>query len=310
MTLRVLKPGILSLIQDRGRQGFQDIGVSPGGPMDEHAFLWGNRLLDNASECAQIEITIGQFSCEFLADTVIALTGADISAQLNSRPIRNWESINVCGGDTLSLAGARSGLRTYLAVSGGFTVPEVLKSCATVMRDQLGGLDGQGSPLREGDRVPYSPRQKRITRRVPEDFIPVYKQDVTLEVIPGYQYELFDPQERRRFFGKTYTLSKQMDRMGYRLEGEAIHCQNTRLISEGIALGAIQIPADGQPIILMRDRQTIGGYPKIGCITARSLRVLAQCQPGARIQFVEKELYEAEAEYLVQEHFFRSNGSF
>lgn len=304
MTLRILTAGPLSLLQDLGRFGHQSIGVSTGGPMDEHAFLWGNRLLGNDRNAAQIEIAMGQFSCEFYAETTIALTGANMAATLNGRPIEFWQSYPVRQGDKLALRGARAGMRAYLAVKAGFNVPTPLNSCATVMRDELGGLQGVGEKLNAKDSIRYSVSQPMATKQVLPQFIPQYSQQVTLEVIPGYQYDLFTPEQRKRFFDATYTLTPQMDRMGCRLSGEAIECQKRNLISEGIALGAIQIPADGQPIVLLRDRQTIGGYPKIGCVTAKGLSQLAQCQPGAEIRFVEKDLYEAEAERAIQQQFF------
>ncbi|WP_263080983.1 biotin-dependent carboxyltransferase family protein [Endozoicomonas sp. Mp262] len=309
MTLRIIEPGPLSLIQDLGRYGYQHIGVSPGGPMDEQAFLWANKLLANQSNDAQIEINLGMFRCEFLAQTTIAITGADMAAELNGVVIKPWQSYSVKPGDTLSFKGSQNGLRVYLAVRGGFEVPEILGSCSTVARDQLGGLHEDGSKLRAGDCLNYTASDPMLTRQVPEVFIPDYSQDITLEVIPGYQYEWFDKHERYRFFNAAYTLSQQIDRMGYRLSGEAIGCREQGLISEGIALGAIQIPADGQPIILMRDRQTIGGYPKIGCVKIKDLSPLAQCIPGATIRFVEKDLYKAEAEYRQIKLFFSRTAS-
>ncbi|WP_036825375.1 biotin-dependent carboxyltransferase family protein, partial [Photobacterium sanctipauli] len=301
MTLRILTPGPLSLLQDLGRFGHQSIGVSTGGPMDEHAFLWANRLLDNDRNAAQIEVTMGQFSCEFYAETTIAITGADMGATLNGRTIEPWQSYSVQQGDRLALRGARSGMRAYLAVQGGFKVPTPLDSCATVVRDELGGVQGRGDKLNAKDLLRFSVSKPMLNKRLPHHFIPTYSQTLTLEVILGYQCEDFSSQQRERFFNSTYTLTPQMDRMGCRLSGEAIECQRTTLVSEGIALGAIQIPADGQPIVLLKDRQTIGGYPKIGCVTSKGLSQLAQCLPGAEIRFVEKDLYQAEAERMIEQ---------
>lgn len=305
MTLRILTPGPLSLLQDLGRFGYQSIGVSTGGPMDEHAFLWANRLLENDRNAAQIEVTMGQFSGEFYAATTIAITGADMAATLNGQPIVPWQSYTVNQGDRLALRGARAGMRTYLAVKDGFKVPKPLDSCATVIRDELGGMRGCGEKLKAKDLLRYSVSKPMLTKRVPHQFIPSHSQTLTLEVILGYQYEDFTPQQRERFFNSTYTLTPQMDRMGCRLSGEAIECQRDKLVSEGIALGAIQIPADGQPIVLLKDRQTIGGYPKIGCVTAKGVSQLAQCLPGAEIRFVEKDLYQAEAERMIEQEFFQ-----
>ncbi|QUJ66633.1 biotin-dependent carboxyltransferase family protein [Photobacterium sp. GJ3] len=306
MTLRILTPGPLSLLQDLGRYGHQSIGVSTGGPMDEHAFLWANRLLSNECNATQIEVTMGQFSCEFYAKTTIAITGADMGAKLNDQAITPWQSYLVKQGDRLTLSTAKSGMRSYLAVKGGFQVPTPLNSSATVMRDALGGLQGSGSKLEARDLVRYSVGKPELVKRVPPHFIPSYDQTVTLEVIPSYQYQDFTVEQRERFFSSTYTVTPKMDRMGCRLAGEPISCQRKTLVSEGIALGAIQIPADGQPIILLRDRQTIGGYPKIGCVTSKGLSQLAQCLPGAKIQFVEKDLYQAEADRAIEQQFFQS----
>lgn len=304
MTLRIITPGPLSLLQDLGRYGYQHIGVTPGGPMDEHAFSWANRLLDNVNNAAQIEITMGQFNCEFLHPTMIALTGADMNATLNGEAISPWKTYFVNANDRLLLGIAQSGLRSYLAVTGGFNVDLQLGSCATVMRDNLGGLNGLGEKLKANDVITYCESKKSIRKRTPDKFIGHYPALVRLAVIPSYQYEQFSATQRRRFFAATYIVSAQIDRMGYRLSGEAISCNDKTLASEGIALGAIQIPSDGQPIVLMRDRQTIGGYPKIGCLTSLDISKLAQCQPGTRIQFYEKELYLAESEYLISKHFF------
>lgn len=305
MTLRILTPGPLSLLQDLGRLGHQSIGVSTGGPMDEHAFLWANRLLDNDRNDAQIEVTMGQFSCEFYAETTFAITGADMAATLNGQPIEAWQSYSVRQGDRLALRGARSGMRAYLAVKDGFKVPKPLGSCSTVMRDQLGGLHGSGEKLGTKDLLRYTVSKPMLTKRVPHHFIPSYSQTLTLEVLLGYQYQDFCSEQRERFFNSTYTLTPKMDRMGCRLSGNAIECQRENLVSEGIALGAIQIPADGQPIILLKDRQTIGGYPKIGCVTAKGVSQLAQCLPGAEIRFVEKDFYQAEAERMIEQEFFQ-----
>ncbi|MBF8999071.1 5-oxoprolinase subunit C family protein [Vibrio nitrifigilis] len=305
MMLRILSPGPLSLLQDLGRQGHQHIGVSPGGPMDEHAFLWANRLLDNTLNDAQIEITMGQFRAEFTAEITFALTGADMGAKLNDKPIVPWQSYHAQPGDTIALRGARYGTRCYLAVKGGFTSDPILHSRTTVVRDQLGGLDQHGSALKAGDEVPYITQQDDAPlRHVPSQFVPEYGPNIELEVIPSYQFDRFAPEQRERFFNHDYTVTTNCDRMGYRLSGESIQCQEQKLISEGIALGAIQIPADGQPIVLMRDRQTIGGYPKMGCVCAKDLSKLAQSQPGTTVRFVEKSLEQATQERRLELQFF------
>ncbi len=315
MTLRVHSTGPLALLQDKGRYGYQSVGVTPGGPMDEHAFDWANKLLDNDLNATQIEITLGQFCCTFYAATSIALTGADMGAKLNGESIYPWQSYVINSGDKLDMGTAKSGLRSYLAVSGGFKVDTVLGSSATVSRDGLGGDDRKGSPLTANRLIRYSVdvsqlstsfSEPRSRKQVPSRFIPTYDRHINIGVIPSYQYDDFSVVDRERFFSSIYTVTTNIDRMGYRLSGEVIHCQRNNLISEGIALGAIQIPSDGQPIVLMRDRQTIGGYPKIGCVVHADINRLAQCLPGSTVQFYEKELYSAEAELMIQRQFFTS----
>lgn len=315
MTLRIHSTGPLALLQDKGRYGHQSVGVTPGGPMDEHAFDWANKLVDNDLNATQIEITLGQFSCTFYAATTIALTGADMGAKLNGDAISPWQSYAINSGDKLEMSIAKSGLRAYLAVSGGFKVETILGSSATVSRDGLGGYDGKGSALTPNRLIRYSVdvsqlstsfSEPRLRKQVPSRFIPTYDRHINIGVIPSYQYNDFSIADRQRFFSSIYTVSTNIDRMGYRLSGEPIHCKRNNLISEGIALGSIQIPSDGQPIVLMRDRQTIGGYPKIGCVVHADINRLAQCLPGSTVQFYEKELYSAEAELMIQRQFFTS----
>ncbi|MCH9691214.1 MAG: biotin-dependent carboxyltransferase family protein [Gammaproteobacteria bacterium] len=304
MTLTVLTAGPLSLLQDPGRRGHQHLGVSCGGPMDEHAFNWANHLLGNLSNAVQIEITLGPFRCRFDQATVIALTGADMLAKLNGKPISGWQSHCVQAGDHLELGVATSGLRAYLAVSGGFQTATVLGSAATVLRDQLGGRDGSGKPLGIGDTIEFPRPQIHGQKQVPAKYIPSYARSIEVAVIPGYQYAHFTVAARERFFCSIYTVSTQIDRMGYRLSGPSINYPEQTLYSEGVALGSIQIPADGQPIVLMRDRQTIGGYPKIGCVTAKDLSRLAQCLPGSSVQFYKASLESAQKAWLGSFHYF------
>ncbi|MDX1635168.1 MAG: biotin-dependent carboxyltransferase family protein, partial [Marinobacter sp.] len=280
MSFEVLDGGLLALLQDSGRQGYQHIGVTTGGPMDEHAFLWANRLLGNPLDAAQIEISIGRLSLLAHDDTVIAMTGADLGARINGREATPWRTYNLCRGDCIEFGMPVSGLRAYLAVAGGFQAPARLGSCATVVREGLGGLHGDGGKLAKGDRIGFARADQRPEVRVPAGEIPDYRRDLEVGLIPGYQYRQFARPERMKFLTGTYEVSQRIDRMGYRLTGEPIHSELDGIISEGIAYGAIQVPSDGQPIVLMRDRQTIGGYPKIGCISALDAGELAQRGPG------------------------------
>lgn len=311
MTLKVLNSGPLSLLQDSGRMGYQGIGVAVGGPMDEHAFRWANHLLGNHVNAAQIEITFGRFHCEFNQPTQIALTGADMFAKLDGQPIQPWASYHVTAGSILKCKTARQGMRAYLATQHGFEVSQLLESCSTVMRDEIGGLHGRGEALAKGDEISYRAAEHDLLRQVPTEFIPHYPEltatanPCILDMIATYQYEQFSKAARQQFFNGTYTVSPNSDRMGYRLSGDSVKYDGESLISEGIALGAIQIPSDGQPIVLMTDHQTIGGYPKIGCLTRTSISKLAQCPPGTKVQFQLVKREKAEQQYREMLRFFR-----
>jgi len=296
MSFKVLKPGLLTTLQDLGRQGFQHLGITEGGPMDEHAFRWANALLNNPVNACAIEVTYGGLELVASQPTMIAITGGDLGASLNGEPLLNWSTHAVKAGDKIVFRHPVSGLRSYLSVADGFAVKPVLGSCSTVLRETLGGLNGDGAPIKAGDELRYSPRLPCETRTVPLSDIPNYREDLELGVIPGYQFELFSSLERRRFFGHQYEVTNNIDRMGYRLKGAKITAEQTGIISEGIALGAIQIPADGQPIILMRDRQTIGGYPKIGTLTALDVGQLSQRSPGATVRFCIRDISYAQAQ--------------
>mgnify|MGYP003630008872 FL=1 len=299
MAFKVIKPGLLALIQDLGRHGHQSIGLTTGGPMDEVAFRWGNALLDNDPNSAQIEIPFGMFTLEAQANTSIAVTGADLGATLNDKSIPPWQTYAIKKGDILAFHQPVWGLRAYLAVKGGFLCEPTLGSVATVMREKIGGLTSKGDKLKKGDSLSYHTSHDHQQRAVPRLAIPNYG-NKEIPVILGYQYQSFSSLERANFFSSDYTVSSNSDRMGYRLEGKAVHTELKGIISEGIAYGAIQIPKDGQPIVLLRDRQTIGGYPKMGCVTRVGGGILAQQKPGDIIQFTPITVDQAEQERHLQ----------
>ncbi|WP_372881747.1 biotin-dependent carboxyltransferase family protein [Psychromonas sp.] len=304
MTLHIEQAGPLSLLQDLGRHGYQCVGVTPGGPMDAHAFHWANRLLDNAADAPQVEITMGPFRASFKQATSFSLCGADVAATLNGQAIMPWHSWQAKTGDLLEIGYPKKGLRTYLAVSGGFTISKTLGSVSTVMRDQFGGLTKEGKKLIDGDVLLFNPKVLPYCRTVPEQFVAKFPEIIEVGVLPTYQFSQFSLKARAAFFDELYTVTPQIDRMGYRLKGKPIEFAQQSFVSEGIALGAIQIPANGQPIVLMRDRQTIGGYPKMGCVCNRDLNLLAQATPGTQIRFFLQDLNEAEAELHQQQNYF------
>jgi len=304
MSLTIIQAGALSLLQDRGRYGYQDIGVTTGGPMDTHAFNWANRLLDSPANSTQIEISMGIFKARFNSATSFAVCGAESTLTLNGKAIETWTIHHARPEDILEIGYASKGLRSYLAVGKGFTVSQTLSSSSTVMRDKLGGLRQGGQKLQDGDSVSYIANQLPFSRKVATNFIPDYAATVEVGVLPTYQFDEFSAEARSQFFNTEYTITPYSNRMGYRLEGVNIESESTGFISEGIALGAIQIPSNGQPIILLNDRQTIGGYPKMGCVCNKDLSLLAQSAPGTKIRFVLKDLYESEAQLHIQMNYF------
>ena len=292
--LKVLKPGILTLVQDLGRFAYQHIGLSPGGAADEHAFLWANRLLNNRSNTPALEICFGGLQLEVLANTTIAITGAEMNATLNNQPIENWQTHTLKVGDKLSFAHASSGIRSYLAIQDGFELQPSFGSVATVMREKIGGIDGYGNPLKVDDFLPCSQHKPKLTTHVPPLFIPDYQRSLILSVIPNEQTDQFDEAELEKLYHWTYRISTQSDRMGIRLEGEPIMPNVQGIISEGIPYGTIQLPPDGQPIILLKDRQTMGGYPKVGILFVLDAFLLAQQQAHTEVRFTQISLEEAQ----------------
>ncbi len=283
MSLKVIQPGILALLQDAGRIGMHRIGLTNGGPLDPVAFEQCNRLLQNPPGSTALEISFGGLQLESRVDTFICLTGAPMPLRINGAVQPGWEVLPVQAGDSISVEFAERGCRAYLGVADGFAVEPSFGSTATVVREGIGGLDGD--KLKSGDILPCSEVRARRRRYLPQPHWPHYAEEITVRVIPGYQQKLFSRIQQRRFFSHRYTVSDRCDRMGYRLEGPAIECDVDGILSEGICFGAIQVPADGQPIVLLNDRQTIGGYPKIGSALSLDAARLSQLRPGGKVHF-------------------------
>ncbi|RUO73163.1 biotin-dependent carboxyltransferase family protein [Idiomarina ramblicola] len=283
--MRIIEPGMRSAVQDFGRFGYLSKGLTRGGPVDEHAFLWANRLLNNDFNAAQIEVTLGGFEAEFDSDCQCAVTGADVELTLDDERLNNWQNFKVRAGQRLKMGYATAGVRVYLAVQGGFQVEPKWGSCATVTRDAVGGLYGDGSPLKADDELNFNEQEFQISRRVGWTYRPNYEKTPVIGLIPGFQYDAFPMSAREAFCYEDYEVTKDSDRMGIRLSGKALEYDDEGLVSEGVNVGSVQVPANGQPIIMMHDRQTLGGYPKLGTINPFDLGRLAQCQPGQTVRF-------------------------
>jgi biotin-dependent carboxylase-like uncharacterized protein len=283
-TFEVVDAGVGATIQDAGRFGWQRFGVPPSGAMDEHAFTWANRLLDNPSGAPCIEILMGGFRARALRDCRIAFAGADLGVRLNDKALALWRTVELHRDDVIAFPGGHAGLWCYLAVEGGLDAPEFFGSASTYAR---GGL---GRPLQRGDVVSAKSttvsRPGAIAKRfAAADEIPDYTAPLVARVVPGPQAELFSEKDTAKFFQAEYAITAQIDRAGYRLEGPAVKAAMHDIFSEGIAYGAIQIPENGQPIVMMKDRPTVGGYPKIGTLLPEDTARLAQCRPSQTVRF-------------------------
>tara|TARA_B110000503_G_scaffold70416_1_gene109565 strand:- start:2247 stop:4019 length:1773 start_codon:yes stop_codon:yes gene_type:complete len=295
--LRVVQSGVHSLIQDEGRFGNHHIGLTVGGPLDRHSFRWANKLCSNPINTPVIEVTIGGLVLESTVDTYFALTGALVDLSINKVPVDCWAVNRIKPGDRIELGYAKIGIRCYLAVTGGFDIETTFGSCSTVTRESVGGLAGDGSPLSNGDLIPCGE-----TLLHPPLFTPVQAQpqhlirapeSTRLRMLLGYQQDCFTEQQKKQFFHGQYRISERNDRMGFRLLGPEIKPSIGGILSEGICQGAIQVPPDGQPIILLNDRQTIGGYPKLGSVLSLDLDKLAQLGPEAIVYFEEISIEQA-----------------
>ena len=257
--LQVAQPGMLTTVQDLGRWGYQGIGVPVAGAMDAYALRVGNLLVGNPEGEAALEATFMGLTLKVLADTVIAVTGADLGATLNGAPLPMWRSVSVSKGDGIAFQQPKRGVRAYLCVSGGIDVPVVMGSKSTYARAKIGGYHGRA--LQQGDVLQAgTPKEKpSIGRRLPQSLIPNYGGDVTLRVVLGPQDDYFTQERIQTFLSSEYTVTPQMDRMGIRLEGTAIeHSRKADIVSDGIALGSVQVPGDRQPIVMMADHQATG----------------------------------------------------
>ena len=307
--LEVTKANFLALFIDRGRVQQQSIGLTQSGPMDEYAFLWANKLLGNELNAACIEVSFGKFVLKARQRCQLAITGADFKVKLNQQALHNWETVSLKMGDELSFDGPQmQGTRAYVAIKGGFECPKPFNSACTVKRESLGGFDF-GNGLKTGDRlascVPQVSNQT-VNISVYPQLIRAYNnhESIICRFIPACQWPLFSSQEQQRFLQQAYRISSESDRMGFRLQGEKLNTYSDGIISEGIALGAIQVPPDGQPIVLMRDRQTIGGYPKLGTVLSTDIEKLAQAMPGQKVSFELADIQTAYQERLQREQFF------
>lgn len=282
--LLLKKVNIFSQIQDLGRFGGARLGLTQGGVVDITSARIANALVGNHQDAPLLELGLGSLQFQAKGNIGIAVTGAMMPLSINGKPCSRYQSLNMLNGDTLDLGYSSAGTRCYLAVTGGFAVDPVLGSCSTVLRERIGGVDGR--PLQDG--------QFLATTECVSDFrersLPYHWQlkPKTMQQIPfvlGAQQPELGHDLVQRFISGVYQILPMSDRMGVRFRGTPLSLSSQSLISEGVCLGAIQLPADGQPIVMLNDHQTIGGYPKIGAVTRLGLNALGQCRPGSLVRF-------------------------
>ena len=286
--LEIIEPGLLTTIQDRGRYGFQRFGVPVSGAMDTFALRAANLLAGNDQGAAALEMTVLGPRIKFLNDTWFALAGADLSPALDGLPVPSWQTISAKKDSVLSFQGAQDGMRAYLAVAGGIDVPLVMGSRSTYTKAVMGGFEGR--PLKAGDVLSsfdVASGAEFVELKLPEHIqAPTYGHKHQVRVILGPQEKAFTSSGIDTFLSSEYTVTVQSDRMGYRMEGPVIeHVSGPDIVSDGIPLGAIQVPGDGRPIVLLTDRGTTGGYTKIATVISTDIGIFAQALPGDTVTF-------------------------
>ena len=293
----MIKPGWCTTVQDLGRHGCQQYGVSVSGAMDRLALVIANRLVNNHDSAAGLEITIVGPEFLFEHDAVVAITGADLSPAVNGHSVPLWSTVAIPAGGRLTFGRRQSGTRSYLAIAGGFDVPLLWGSRSTHLSTRTGGHDGR--PLVADDELQVFPGARGSDRPLLGAALatsgrPIYTDSPTLRVLAGPQH--VSAEALSILTATAYRLTNQSDRMGYRLEGVPIpYVPAHPRISDGVTMGALQIPPDGQPILLMADRPTTGGYPKVATVICADLPQAAQLQPGDTVKFRTTTLPDAEA---------------
>jgi len=319
MMIQVCRPGMLTTVQDSGRYGCQRHGVIVSGAMDLFAHKTANLLVGNEDTEASLEITVIGPELYFDEPALISICGSDLSPKINGIPAPLWRPVYIKAGATLQFGYSREGCRCYLAVAGGVDVPLQMNSYSTYLRAGLGGF--QGRALKENDRLPVKPATKlgakmmerlggnareaafgSVSWRVSFELMPAYGPNPVIRIMPGAQYPLFKPSCLETLVTTEFKVQPQSDRMGYRLAGNPIQMREPQeMLSEPVTFGTVQVPPDGNPIVLMADRQTTGGYPKVAQVISADLPLLAQTQIGSGVRFKLVDLREAQEAYLMTE---------
>lgn len=301
MSITVLNPGLLTTVQDMGRVGYQQFGVSVSGVMDPRATSIANILVGNEEGEAVLECTMLGPQLRFDMANCIAITGGDLGPTLDGKPIPNYAAISVQAGQILRFTSPKTGCRCFVAFAGGLDIPVIMGSRSTYLKAKIGGLNGR--KLQKDDviafRSPKSQLKNLSDRSLSPEFVPhpVY----SLRVVMGPQDDAFTPEGIETFLSEIYTVTPEFDRMGCRLDGPVItHKNGGDIISDGIAFGAIQVPSAGKPILMLADRQTTGGYTKIANVITADFRLLGQLKGGDKVRFEKVSIAHAQDALLTQ----------
>ena len=292
MTIRVLKPGFFTTVQDLGRYGYAHLGISPAGAADRLSLRIANQLVGNAENAPGLEMTLLGAILKFAEDAVIAVTGAACECKLGSHDVPVATAVEVSSGAVLSCGSMSSGARSYLAIQGGIDVPRIMGSASTHVSAHFGGVDGRR--LQSDDVLQIGVRGGLRMQSLRPGALDLLQSGGPLRVTRGAQQEWFGPESFATLFSSAYVVTEQSDRAGLRLNGGTLRPhEQSQLLTDGIPLGAIQVPHDGQPIILFVDQQTTGGYPKITNVIAADLHRVGQLRPRDEVRFAEVSIAEA-----------------
>ena len=301
MSITVLNPGLLTTVQDQGRIGYQQFGVSVSGVMDPRSASLANILVGNDEKEAVLECTMMGPHLQFNQANCIAITGGDLMPTLDGKPIPNYTAVKVEAGQVLKFTMPKSGCRAFIAFAGGLDIPEVMGSRSTYMKAKIGGVEGRKLAKDDviGFRAPKAELKNMNFRSMASEFVP--RKEYTVRVVLGPQDDYFTDAGIQTFLSEVYSVTAEFDRMGCRLEGAVIqHKEGGDIISDGIAFGAIQVPSSGQPIIMLGDRQTTGGYTKIANVISADFRILAQLKQGDKVRFEKVSVKAAQDALLTQ----------
>ena len=291
MSLELINNPFFVTLQDKGRFSYAHLGVTNSGVMDEYAYFIANKLLENSLDTNVLEIGCSNVIFKVHKNTTFSLTGADCEFFINDEKKELWQNYEVKKNDIIKIGKILSGNWIYLAVLDGFLIKKEFGSNSTTVKENLGGIDG--NRLKKGDILAFKKSREINKKFLKKEFIPKYEENLTLRVLLSYQHENFPKEEIKKFFSSTYMVTKDFNRMGCKLQGDSINCDINGIISEGISFGAIQIPKDGQPIVLLKERQTLGGYPKIGTVLNIDCFKLSQAKVNTKIRFQEISYKEA-----------------